>query len=179
MSFPYYIEVYQSIPERMICPKLKLEPKTFIRLGYNHNYGKCFELVCWITTYTKNKKVITSIDAPYLSLLYVKEIDRCNTTEKVSIHIIVPQLREAIVRFKAENTNPMYRSYIIRGSVLCLDDLLEGYAIHQMTMKSIVTIQRWWREEIYYNPNKPACIARLEQDFVMMMTELKNIEKSN
>lgn len=145
--------------------------QNFIRLGYNHNYGRAFELVCWLKT-GNNDDQLASIDPPYLSLLYTFEVGTCQTTRDMTLKHIVPQLREAIIKFAEVDKYPMHKTYMLLGAQRCLDDLLQSYAMYECRRRNVLKIQRWWRSDIYHNPYKKRCADRLLNEFNVLQAEL-------
>lgn len=140
--------------------------KYFISLGSeNHNYGKCFELVCWIDRLTNE------VDIPYLSLIYKFEFNHCTIVDTIYVHDAINILKKAIKLFSIENTYRFHRDYMLRSSQRCLESMLIEYSLYRLQHKMASKIQRKWLYH-YYTPTSEVCKRIKLREFECLNREL-------
>jgi hypothetical protein len=168
------VDVYTANEECVLTPKEAIG-RHFISLGsQHHNYGKCYELICWIN--------ITDdvVENPSLSLIYRFEYKNCKMVSQVPIDFVILQLKTAInlLSNKVNKTTSMYRNYIILSSKRCLDCLLLDYSFYKYQEKMAKRIQTKWIYH-YYNPNSKICIKIRTRQFMCLQEELIHIKNKH
>lgn len=160
------IDVYTANEECEKTPKEALG-KYFVSLGsQHHNYGKCYELVCWIN-FTDD-----IVKSPYLSLIYTFEYKNCKIVDQISIESVIVKVKLAIkLLSKLNNISCMYRSYLLVSSERCLDSLLLDYSFYKYQDKMARKIQMKWIYH-YYTPTSKLCIKIRTRQFMCLHEEL-------
>jgi hypothetical protein len=160
------IDVYTADKECDLTPKEAIG-KYFVSLGsQHHNYGKCYELICWIN--------ITDdvVENPSLSLIYRFEYKNCKIITQVPIEFVILNVKMAVKLLSKVNTlNSMYCSYILLSSQRSLDHLLLDYSFYKYQEKMAKKIQLKWIYH-YYNPNSKICIKIRTRQFMCLQEEL-------
>lgn len=132
----------------------KNSQRYFFKLGLDHNYGRCFELICWVSpNQTSN-----------LSLYYSFEmIDVCQINT-ISMADAINALKSALKLTKYEEFYVSYMNYIHVSAARCLDHMLDTYSFYKAREKAASTIQKYWRP-LYENPECAICQRRLKREF--------------
>lgn len=130
--------------------QLQAEPRYFIPLGSDHNFGSCYELVCWL------HKPFDPLDRPYFGLIYKFEF-RMYGRYCGNIHIkdTILILKNAMKFYPlTRNTKNMYHAYMLLGARACLERLLVNYSMMMFQNYQAKIIQSKWLYH-YYNPESP------------------------
>lgn len=143
----YKLQVYTADETQLRAPKDAVK-RYFIPLGINHNYGRCYEFVCWINT-----------DKPHLGLIYNFEMKMCKPCGTIDIKDAITQLKSAI---KLMPTTQMYRDYrlhseyMVGSAKVCLDQLLLEYSWWSFQSHMAQKIKNKWSWH-YWTPTSPIC----------------------
>lgn len=167
------IDVFTANEECELAPKEAIG-KYFVSLGsQHHNYGKCYELICWINI-TDNDE---NIESPSLSLLYTFEHKKCKVVNQVPIEFVIMKVKQAINSIiQLNNLNSMYRNYMLVSSTRCLDRLLLDYSLYKYQEKMAKKIQMKWIYH-YYTPTSKICIKIRTRQFMCLQEELLEYKK--
>ena len=141
--------------------------KSFVTLGsQHHNYGQCYELVCYVDTTNSN------VISPYLSLMYTFEYKNCKVIKQVPITFVIQQVKLAIHSLlKMNQMNAMYQNYMAISSSRCLDNLLLDYSFYRYQVKMAEKIQLKWMYH-YYTPTSEICRRIRTRQFMCLQEEL-------
>lgn len=154
-----HIDVFTANEECLLTPKEAIG-RYFISLGsQHHNYGKCYELICWINT-SDNQ-----VEDPYLSLIYTFEFNNCKRVDNVSIEYAIMKLKLAIHSLANSNNKSLYRDYMLISSRRCLDHLLTDYSFYKYQVYMAKKIQKKWLYH-YYTPTSKICIKIRTRQFL-------------
>lgn len=158
------IDVFTADEERTLTPKEAIG-RYFIPLGsQHHNYGKCYELICWINI-SDNQ-----VEDPYLSLIYNFEFNNCKKVHQVSIEYAIMKLKLAIGLLVNSNNKSLHRDYMLISSRRCLDHLLLDYSLYKYQVYMAKKIQLKWLYH-YYTPNSKICVKIRTRQFVELNKE--------
>lgn len=147
----------------MLVPTYTLsgEAAPFIKLGIDHNYGQCFELVCWVKP-TKDKN---------LSLFYGFEVVDAIPTGRLQLVDAIKIVKEALAFSRNSTGYISYEHYIYISAKRCLEQMLETYSFLKAREKAAIKIQRVWKP-LYENPASPICQRRLLREFYQLQAEI-------
>lgn len=138
--------------------------KFFVSLGsQHHNYGRCYELICWINIDDDTEK-------PHLSLLYTFEYHNCKVVHQVPIEYVINKLKIAINVLSKSNNN-MYQDYMLISSKRSLDHLLSNYSFYRYQVKMAEKIKSKWIYH-YYTPTSKICVRVRTRQFMSLQEEL-------
>ena len=152
------IDVFTANQESLLTPKEAIG-RYFISLGsQHHNYGKCYELICWINV-SDNQ-----VEDPYLSLIYTFEFNNCKRVHKVSIEYVIMKLKLAINSLSNSNNKSLYRDYMLISSRRCLEHLLLDYSLYKYQVYMAKKIQLKWLYH-YYTPTSKICVKIRTRQF--------------
>jgi hypothetical protein len=168
------IDVYTANEECELAPK-EVIGKYFVSLGsQHHNYGKCYELICWINNVDDDIE-----DTPYVSLLYTFEYKKCKVINQITVELLIIKLKQANnVLSKTKYLNSMYQNYMLVSSERCLDRLLLDYSFYQYQIKMAQKIQLRWIYH-YYTPTSEICKRVRMRQFMCLQEELLSRTKYN
>lgn len=142
---------------------------SFISLGNTHNYGCCFELVCWVNNQQSNAD---TCEEPRLGLLYAFEVKRCKPAWNIKCKDAIIQLRSAIKSLKSSPTMyPTHNSYMVLSASYCLEQLLLQYSNHLYQVHMAERIQKVWLWH-YWTPDSPICQRIRKRQFEELNKEL-------
>jgi hypothetical protein len=145
--------------------------KYFIPLGSDHNYGKCYELVCWIND-TSDCFDCSIVNNPYLSLMYSFEFKDCKLSHKVDFCKAMSQLKVAIKLLPDTICNSsLHRDYMMISASRCLDEHLTEYSFSKYHECMVKKIQNKWLYH-YYNPTSSICKRIKMRQFEKLNSEL-------
>jgi hypothetical protein len=147
----YTLDVYRVAPQ---------DSRTFIRLKDNHNFGKRFELVCWVSGSDKDGLVTSD----YLALLYKFELELKEHIGTIDFKDGVARIKRALIKHQQSTTYRFYHSYICISVKRFLAELLDDYSYNLLYNKSAQKIQKLWLTK-YYDPNSEVCKKRLFREF--------------
>lgn len=128
--------------------------RCFIKLGMDHNYGRCFELICWL-----NASHVSN-----LALYYASELADAIPTGTVSIVEAIQSLKSALKFTRFETFYVSYMNYVHLSAVRCLGHMLESYSFYKQREHAAKKIQQRWRP-LYENPASHICQRRLKREF--------------
>jgi hypothetical protein len=137
-------------------------PETFIKLGIDHNYGQCFELVCWVSP-KKDKN---------LSLFYGFEVADATPSSKISLLDAIKNVKHALSFGRHLKSYISYDSYIHISAKRCLEQMLQTYSFIKAREKAAIKIQKVWKP-LYENPASPICQRRLLREFEEFHKDLR------
>lgn len=164
------LDVYTADETRMLTPKEAIG-RYFISLGsQHHNYGKCYELICWINL-SENQ-----VEDPYLSLIYTFEFNNCKIIDRVSIEYVIMKLKLAINTLTTSSNKSLYRDYMLISSNRCLDHLLLDYSLYKYQVHMAKKIQLMWLYH-YYTPTSKICIKIRTRQFMFLNEETSSRPK--
>ena len=149
--------VYTADITKELAPKQAIN-KYFVPLGRQHNYGSCYELICWINTENGSESVM--VEQPYISLIYNYEYKCCKKSHEISIETMIISLKQCIKLFSEQsNVYTLHREYMLISSNRCLDQLLLEYSFYRYQCCMINRVKSLWLYH-YYTPTSPVCIRR-------------------
>lgn len=153
----FILQVYTADVTLPQAPKEALG-KYFIPLGSKHNYGSCYELVCWLKAPSSGDcKQSQAVDSPYIGLIYNFEMKMCLPCGSVDIKNAITQLKTAIKLFPSTVTNhTLHRDYMVVSAKLCLDQLLLDYSWWMFQVHKAQKIKDEWLWH-YWTPASPIC----------------------
>lgn len=155
------IDVFTANEQCLSTPKEAIG-RYFISLGsQHHNYGKCYELICWINI-SDNQ-----VEYPYLSLIYTFEFNNCKRIDKVSIEYAIMKLKLAIFSLSNSVNKSFYHDYMLVSSRRCLDHLLLDYSLYKYQVYMAKKIQKKWLYH-YYTPTSKICIKVRTRQFLKL-----------
>lgn len=137
------------------CPQAPQEAvnRYFFPLGSKHNYGSCYELVCWLKGPCDGK----TVDSPYIGLLYNFEMRMCKPCCDINIKDAIHQLKTAIKLFPSTIANhTLHRDYMVVSAKVCLDQLLTEYSWWMFQVHKAKKIKDAWIWH-YWTPTSPIC----------------------
>lgn len=134
----------------------------FIRLGTAHNFGRCFELVCFITKNPNHQQ---------LALFYTFEMQQATPVSNIPYAEAIKSVKNALRLYKEEKTFSMYKTILNCSASQVLQRLLEQYSTYQLRKKSALKIESVW-EHKYTCPYDPICIKRLLREFYELQGDL-------
>jgi hypothetical protein len=149
----YNLQVYTADESLLRAPKEALK-RYFIPLGSKHNYGSCYEFVCWLKTPCMSK-----LDKPYLSLIYNFEMKMCKPCGAIDIKDAIIQLKSAIKIMPSTLMYKNYRlhsEYMVGSAKMCLDQLLLEYSWWSFQNHMAQKIKDKWSWH-YWTPTSPIC----------------------
>jgi hypothetical protein len=155
----YTLDLYRFAPH---------DRRTFIKLGDNHNYGKRFELVCWVS----GQDVDGFINSDYLSLFYKFELKEMSKVGHIDVRQGIEKIKDALIKHKHSNTYRFYHSLICISVKRFLSQLLNDYSYYLMYEKAARKIQLVWLDK-YYDPCSRVCKKRLMREFNGMNSEME------
>lgn len=159
------LQVYTANEKFPEAPKEAVK-RYFIPLGVKHNYGCCYEFVCWL------KDSHTEVDSPYLSLIYSSEMKMCKPCGIIDIRDAISQLKVAIKLFPSTMVqHDLHRTYMLNSARLCLDQLLFQYSFDRYHWHMASRIQTVWRYH-FETPTSPICYRIKMRQFEEMNNEL-------
>lgn len=146
----FNLQVYTADKSSPQAPQEALG-RYFFSLGTKHNYGSCYELVCWLKGSTK------SVDSPYIGLLYNFEMKTCLPCSTIDIKEAITQLKTAIKLFPSTVSNhTMHRDYMVVSAKVCLDQLLLDYSWWMFQVHKAQKIKNEWLWH-YWTPSSAIC----------------------
>lgn len=165
------INVFTGDEQCPLTPKEAIG-RYFVSLGsQHHNYGKCYELICWINI-SDNQ-----VEDPYLSLIYTFEFNNCKIVHNVSIEYVIRKLKLAISSLSKSFNQSLYRDYMLISSKRCLDHLLLDYSYYKYQVYMAKKIQFMWLYH-YYTPTSKICIKIRTRQFAELNKDTYLREKN-
>lgn len=169
------INVYTADEQSNLSPKEAIG-KHFVSLGSQyHNYGRCYELICWINL---TDDTGTGVENPYLSLIYTFEYSNCKVVHHLPITIVIEKLKSAIKFLSQSNNGNLYYDYMLISSRRCLDHLLLDYSFYKYQVKMAEKIKSKWIYH-YYTPTSAICIKIRTRQFMSLQEDLLTRPKYN
>jgi hypothetical protein len=144
------------------------DERTFINLGDNHNYGKRFELVCWVS----GQDIDSFFSNGYLTLFYKFELKEMQKVGCIDVHQGIQKLKDALIKHKKSNTYRFYHSLICTSVKRFLSKLLDDYSYYLLYEKAALKIQRIWLNK-FYDPSDKVCQKRLLREFNGMNNDME------
>jgi hypothetical protein len=147
----------------------------FFPLGSKHNYGSCYELVCWL----KEPSQSNTVDSPYIGLIYNFEMKMCIPCGNIDIKDAITQLKTAIKLFPSTVTNhSLHRDYMVVSAKVCLDQLLLEYSWWMFQVHKAQKIKDEWLWH-YWTPISPICQRIRLRQFEELNQELTEKRRKN
>ena len=157
----YTLNIYRFAPH---------DTRTFIKLGDNHNYGKRFELVCWVS----GQDVDGFFSTGYLSLFYKFELQHMEMVGVMDVRQGIRKIKDALMKHKQSNAYRFYHSLICISVRKFLSGLLNDYSYYLLYEKAALKIQRVWLNK-YYDPSDKVCQKRLLRELNGMNDEMEGV----
>lgn len=161
------VNVYTGDIDCTMTPKEAIG-KYFVSLGSkHHNFGSCFEMICWIDVSCDEMK------EPFFSLIYNFELSCCKVVRQVDTKHLIKMLKSAILMFKMQIdkiNNSLYNEFMLISSKRYLEELLLEYSFHQYKTMMAIKIQSYWLYH-YYSPSSIICKKIKNRQFFELIEE--------
>lgn len=169
------INVFTADEQASLSPKEAIG-KYFISLGsQHHNYGVCYQLICWISISGDSND---NVENPCLSLIYTFEFNNCKVAHQVPIVHVIEKVKFAIKCLSQSDNRTLYHDYMLISSKRSLDQLLLDYSYYMYQVKMADRIKSIWMYH-YYTPTSKICIRIRTRQFMCLQEELSTRPKYN